>query len=259
MHAAADPRRRGPPRAAGSGRSVTRWRSRRKTPSARSARGGPRRGAGAGAGAGAQRGGPGGAGCASHVACDRLPRLIRRQGAPPPSPFPSNSPPFPPFPHCSPRCIVTTFELESGGAAPTKPVHSAATSPPAHAPRRSARADGGGARQVYPHGPRIFWSSTVSDFAAEREAVRASALPRLQALCARRGLTATVVDARSGFHDDDAAVPRPARAPRASRGAAAGRVPARRACTAGAEGARRAAGEAGRADDAAAVRGAERV
>jgi hypothetical protein len=57
-----------------------------------------------------------------------------------------------------------------------------------------------------PKGPRVFWSSTTSDFQKERLHVHEWALPQLNAFCAARGRILTVVDLRSGFEDSDPAV-----------------------------------------------------
>jgi len=65
---------------------------------------------------------------------------------------------------------------------------------------RSARASSG------PRGPRVFWSSTASDFEKERQHTRDWAIPDLNAFCAARGRILTVVDLRCGFEDSDPAV-----------------------------------------------------
>jgi hypothetical protein len=59
-----------------------------------------------------------------------------------------------------------------------------------------------------PSGPRVFVSSSISDFQKEREEIRASALPMLQAVCAQRGMVLSVVDLRFGLSDGDSTVGR---------------------------------------------------
>ncbi len=59
-----------------------------------------------------------------------------------------------------------------------------------------------------PSGPRVFVSSTISDFRKERDEIRDSALPVLQAVCAQRGMVLSVVDLRFGLSDADTTVGR---------------------------------------------------
>ena len=59
-----------------------------------------------------------------------------------------------------------------------------------------------------PFGPRVFISSTQSDFVKEREEIWNFAMPTIQEECARRGRMMSVVDLRHGYGDGDVTVGR---------------------------------------------------
>lgn len=59
-----------------------------------------------------------------------------------------------------------------------------------------------------PSGPRVFLSSSQSDFVKERAEMRSFALPLLQHECAKRGVMLSVVDLRYGIEDSDVTVGR---------------------------------------------------